>query len=170
MANIEASETGMKGQENCLEIFVEAVPSTLKAGDNEITFTRGVLSFANSGHTALVGIVPHATFAQERGIVHDSAEALSRSGIAEPLQPGDSIKWDLYDLLLDVHPGVASKVHLWGYKALLGWWLDCVAWAEYRIQGSATSKRTRNYKWRLRWSPAKFQADRINIDLEVINA
>jgi hypothetical protein len=115
----------------------------------------------------LVGVVPHATFAQERGIVHDATEALSRSKIVESIQPKETVKWDVYDLLLVTHPGVASKVHLWGYKAVLDWWLDFVAWAEYRTPDVAVPQETPRHKWRLRWSPAKSQTDTIDLALEV---
>jgi len=92
------------------------------SGGGEVAFARAVLTMVNAGHAALVGrLLPHATFAQERGLVHDATEALSRSRIVESIQPGEAVKWDVYDLLLVAHPGVASKVHLWGYKAVLDW-------------------------------------------------
>ena len=169
MPDTKAEETGTKRQESSLEISLQALPSKLQAsGGKEITFTRAILSLVNTGHTALVAVVPHATVAQERGIVHDATVAMSRSGIAESMQPGEAVKWDVYDLVLAAHPGVASKVHLWGYKAVLDWWLDFVAWAEYRTPDIATPQQTRNYQWRLRWSPAKSPGDKIGLDVEVV--
>ena len=168
MPDIKAAESKTKSQESCLEISLEAVPSKLQvSGGREIAFTRAMLSMVNTGHAALVGVVPHATFAQERGMVHDATEALSRSKIVESMQPGETVKWDVYDLLLVVHPGVASKVHLWGYKAVLDWRLDFVAWAEYRTPDVAMSRQTPKRQWKLRWSPAKSQADEIDLFLEV---
>jgi hypothetical protein len=169
MPDTKATETKTESKESCLEISLQAVPSTLEvSGGREIKFPRAILSMVNTGRTAFVGVVPHATFAQERGIVHDATEALSRSKIVESIQPGESVKWDVYDLLLVAHPGVASKVHLWGYKAVLDWWLDFVAWAEYRTPDVAIQQQTPKHQWRLRWSPAKSQADEIDLALEVV--
>jgi hypothetical protein len=168
MRDTKAGEAKTKSEECCLEVSLQAVPSKLEvSGGREIAFTRAMLSMVNTGHAALVGVVPHATFAQERGIVHDATEALSRLKIVESIQPKETVTWDVYDLLLVVHPGVASKVHLWGYKAVLDWWLDFVAWAEYRTPDVAVPHETPRHKWRLRWSPAKSQADAIDLALEV---
>ncbi|MGZ6248191.1 MAG: hypothetical protein ACXWMC_01065 [Syntrophales bacterium] len=169
MPDTKAGETNSKIQECCLEISLQAVPSKLEAsGGREIAFTRAMLSMANTGHAALVDVVPHAMFAQERGIVHDATEALSRSRIVESIQPGETVKWDVYDLLLIAHPGVASKVHLWGYKAVLDWWMEFVAWAEYRTPDVAMQQQTPKHQWRLRWSPAKSRADEIDLAMEVV--
>ena len=169
MPDPKDAETKTKGQEICLDISLQAVPSKLEvSGGREITFTRAMLSMVNIGHAALVGVVPHATFAQERGIVHDATEALSRSKIVESIQPKETVKWDVYDLLLVAHPGVASKVHLWGYKAVIDWWLDFAAWAEYRTPDVAMTQQTPKHQWRLRWSPAKSRADEIELTLEVV--
>ena len=167
MPDTKAGEMKMKSQESCLEISLQAVPSKLEvSGGREIAFTRAMLSMVNTGRTALVDVVPHATVAQERGIVHDATEALSRSRKVESIQPGETVKWDVYDLLFVAHPGVASKVHLWGYKAVLDWWLDFVAWAEYRTSDLAAPQQTPKHQWRLRWSPAKSQPDEIDLTLE----
>jgi plastocyanin len=168
MPDTKTGATQTKGQEICLDISLQAVPSKLEVSvGREITFTRAMLSMVNTGRTALVGVVPHAAVAQERGIVHDATEALSRVKIVESIQPGETVKWDVYDLLFVAHPGVASKVHLWGHKAVLDWWLDFVAWAEYRTSDVATPQQTPKHQWRLRWSPAKSQPDEIDLTLEV---
>ena len=168
MPDTKAAEAKTKSEECRLEISLQAVPSKLQVSEGrEIAFTRAMLSMVNNGDVALAGVVPHATFAQERGIVHDATEALSRSKIVEFIQPGETVKWDVYDLLLVAHPGVASKVHLWGYKAVLDWWLDFVAWAEYRTLDVAMPQQTPKHQWRLRWSPAKSRTDEIDLTLEV---
>ena len=168
MPDEKAEETKTKSEGSCLEISLQAVPSKLEvSGGREITFTRAMLSMVNTGDAALVDFVPHATFAQERGIVQDATEALSRSKIVKSVQPKETVTWDVYDLLLLAHPGVASKVHLWGYKAVLDWWLDFVAWAEYRTPDVALPQETARHRWRLRWSPAKSQTDAIHLALEV---
>ncbi len=169
MPDTKAGEANSKIPESCLQISLQAVPSTLGvSGGGEVAFARAVLTMVNAGHAALVGVVPHATFAQERGLVHDATEALSRSRIVESIQPGEAVKWNVYDLLLVAHPGVASKVHLWGYKAVLDWWLEFVAWAEYKTPDVATTQQTPKHQWRLRWNPAKSRADEIELVWEVI--
>jgi hypothetical protein len=168
MPDTKAAEIQTNSQESCLEISLQAVPSRLQvSGGREIAFTRAMLLMRNTGHAALVDVVAHATFAQERGIVHDATGALSRSKIVESIRPGETVKWDVYDLLLVAHPGVASKVHLWGYKAVLDWWLDFVAWAEYRTPDVSMQQQTPKHQWRLRWSPAKSRSDEIDLALEV---
>ncbi len=169
MPDTKPLETNSKIQEGCLDISLQAVPSKLEvSGGREIAFTRAMLSMMNTGHAALVGVVPHATFAQERGLIHDATEALSRSKIVESVQPGETVKWDVYDLLLVAHPGVAGKVHLWGYKAVLDWWLDFAAWAEYSTADVAVQQQTPKHQWRLLWSPAKSRADEIDLSCEVV--
>ncbi|MGO9139255.1 MAG: hypothetical protein ACLP9S_12815 [Syntrophales bacterium] len=169
MPETKAGETNSKIEKCCLEISLQAVPSKLEAsGGREISFRRAMLSMVNTSNAALVGVIPHATFAQERGIVHDATEALSRLRVVESIQPGEIVKWDVYDLVLIAHPGVASKVHLWGYKAVLDWWLEFVAWAEYRTPDVAMPQQTPKHQWRLRWSPAKSQADEIDLAMEVV--
>ena len=169
MPDAKAAETKTKSQESCLDISLQAVPSKLQViGGREIAFTRAVLSMVNTSQAALIGVVPHATFAQERGIVHDATDALSGSKIVESIQPGETVTWDVYELLLVAHPGVASKVHLWGYKAVLDWSLNFVAWAEYRTPDIAMPQQTPKHQWKLRWSPAKSQTDVIDLALEVV--
>ncbi len=166
MPDMNAGEMKMKNEGCPLKISLQAIPSKLQVtGGREIAFTRAVLSIVNDGPTALAGFIPHATFAQERGIVHDATEVLSRSKIVEAMQPGEQVTWDVYDLVLIAHPGVASKVHLWGHKAVLDWWLDFVAWAEYRTPDVAALQQTPKHRWRLRWSPAKAKADEIILEV-----
>jgi hypothetical protein len=62
---------------------------------------------------------------------------------------------------------VASKVHLWGYKAALNWWIDLSAWADYREQSAASPMRTAISRWKLRWVPAEPAAERIELSIEV---
>jgi hypothetical protein len=157
-------------QKNCMEISLQAIPSKLRvAGGKEISFRRAILSMHNTGQKALVGIVPHATLAQEGGAgsVYDGTEALSRAKTVESIPPGEAINWDVYDLLLNAHPGVAGKVHLWGYKAILDWWLELTVWVEYRTKDVATPLNTPISRWRLRWSPLKTSPDEVDLSIEL---
>ncbi len=158
-----------KGQELNLKISLQAVSSKLHVtGGREIPFNRAMLSINNAGNTAVVGFVPHATLAQEGGSVQDISGALSRTKTVESLLPGETLEWDMYDLLLAEHPGVASKVHLWGYKAILNWWFDLTVWAEYRTSDMATPVRTVASRWKFRWSPAKPPLEDVYLSIEVV--
>jgi len=151
-----------------LGFTLKTVPSTLRVtGGQEIPFARAILSLRNAGGGTAAGVVPHATLSEERGLVHDATEALKRATPSDSIPPGGELMWDVYDLLLAAHPGVASKVHLWGYKAALNWWIDLSAWAEYREEGAASPARTGVSRWRLRWSPAEPSAERIELSIEV---
>jgi hypothetical protein len=157
-------------QKSSMEISLQAVPSKLRAsGGQEIPFKRAILSMRNTGQTPLAGIVPHATLAQEGGAgsVYDGTEALSRAKTLESIPPGEAIHWDVYDLLLDAHPGVAGKVHLWGYKAILDWWLELTVWAEYRTPDAAAPLKSPIFRWRLRWSPLKTPPGEVDLSIEV---
>lgn len=156
-------------QEPRLEISLREVPSKLQiSGGREVPFTRAMLSMGNTGRMGLAGFIPHATLAQEGGIVYDVTDALSRSWKGDSLQPGETVAWDVYDLLLTEHAGVASKVHLWGYKAVVNWWFDLAVWADYRPSDSETPRSTPVYRWKLRWNPAGTAADEINLSVEVV--
>ena len=151
-----------------LEISLQAVPSKLRiTGGLEIPFSRAILSMRNAG-LKVVGLVPHATIAQEGGSVQDVSEALSQSGTVESLLPGDTLEWDIYDLLLSAHPGVASKVHLWGYKAVLNWWYNVDVWSEYLTPEALTPQHTSAFRWKLRWTPAPSASEGVNLSIEAV--
>lgn len=168
--NITDKDGTAKGQEHCLEISLQAVPSKLRAtGGREIPFNRAILSFSNNSNKAIARFVPHATLAQEGGSVQDLTEALSRTKTVKSIPPGETLNWDMYDLLLAEHPGVASKVHLWGYKAILNWCFDLAVWAEYRSSDSATPVRIATSRWKFRWSLAKPQSEDVDLSIDVVN-
>lgn len=156
-------------QESSIEISLQAVPSKLRLkGGKEISFSRAVLSMRNTGQTVLLGVVPHASLAQEGGAgsVHDGTEALSRAKNVESIPPGETVNWDVYSLLVDAHPGVAGKVHLWGYKAILNWLFELTVWAEYRTAEASTPLNTPISRWKLCWSPLGISSD--DVDLSII--
>jgi len=160
-----------KGEGNAmsrsLNFTLKTVPSTLRVtGGREIPFARAILVLHNAGDGTAAGVVPHATLSEERGLVHDATEALKRATPTDSIPPGGELTWDVYDLLLAAHPGVASKVHLWGYKAALNWWIDFSAWAEFREGDAAFPVRTGVSRWKLCWSPAETSAERIELSIE----
>ncbi len=152
-----------------LKFSIEAVPSTLRVtGGREIPFVRPILSLRNTGDTEATGIVVHATLAEDRGIVHDATEALGRATTADSMPPGGELKWDFYDLLLAAHPGGASKIHLWGYRAVLNWWIHLSVSAEYRQEGTREPLQTGVSRWKLRWFFPEPSAERIELALEYV--
>ena len=171
--NTMQSNTAGKGLtmgrgKGCLEISLQAVASTLRVtGGRDIAFRRAKLTMHNTGPMDVDGFAPHATLCQERGLVHDATEALCRNMTAQAMPAGGTVEWDVYDLLLAAHGGVASKVHLWGYKAILDWWFELSAWAEYRHPGAAPVQ-TPVSSWKLRWSPAKPPTEEISLSIEVV--
>jgi hypothetical protein len=96
-------------------------------------------------------MVPHATLGQEGGTVQDVSGAFPGGAVAS-MPPGGTVSWDVYDLLLPAHPGTASKVHMFGYRAALNWRFDLAAWAEYRSSADSPPVRTSLSRWALRWS------------------
>lgn len=162
-------EPKMNSQECRLEISLRAVPSRIgTSGGKEVPFKRGVLSLRNTGQTVVSGLVPHATLGQEGGSIQEVTETFSRSKTPESIKPGEAIEWDVYDQLLAAHPGAASKVHMFGYRAVLNWWFELVAWAEYRCPDVATSLQTPTTRWKMRWSLAKPPMDEVDLYIETV--
>ncbi len=152
-----------------LTFSITMVPSTLRVtGGREIPFERAILSLRNTGDAMALGIIPHATFSEERGLVHDATEVLRRAATAESIPPEGELQWSVYDVLLAAHAGVASKVHLWGYKAVLNWWIHLSAWAEYREEGAAAPLQTAVSRWMLRWNPSETPGEMIALSMEAV--
>ncbi|HVO66299.1 MAG TPA: hypothetical protein VMT12_07450 [Syntrophales bacterium] len=168
--NMTDKDATKEGQEISFEISLQAVSSTLKVtGGREIPFGRAILSIRNAGDKAITGFVPHATLAQEGGSVQDLTGALSRVKTVESLPPGETFKWDMYDLLLAEHPGVASKVHLWGYKAILNWWFFLTVWVEYSSPNIATPVNAAASRWKFSWNPAKPPSEGVGLSIEAVS-
>jgi hypothetical protein len=150
-----------------LAFALEALPSTLRVtGGREIPFARPVLVLRNTGDRPATGLVAHATLSEERGLAHDATETLGRSVPAAAFPPGAEIRWDLYEVLLAAHPGVGSKVRLWGHRAILGWWIDCCAWAAHSAAHDTAERKAA--RWRFRWSPAGAQSEGVELSVEAL--
>jgi hypothetical protein len=146
----ESTVSGGRG--SCLQISLQSVASHIQASDGrEIPFTRAVLTIRNVCDADVGHVVLHATLGQEGGTVQDVTHALARPDAAS-IRPGDAVSWYVYDLLLPAHPGTASKVHMFGYRAVLNWLFELSAWASYRVSGSAEPVQTPVSRWTLRWS------------------
>ena len=169
MSDLKANAATTKKQECCLEFSLQAASSTLEVtGNNQIPFSRASLLLRNTGQKAVVGVVPHATVTQEGGPEHDRTEALSRAGNVASISPGHEVVWDVYDLLLAEADGLASKIHLFGYKAVLNWWYELAVWAEYRLPDSTTPEQTPVTRLRLRWFPLAPPHNNIDVTIEVV--
>ena len=148
---LEGTE-GRDDQERCVVIALQPAESKLKASNGkEISFTRAVLTLRNTCTTALSGLVVHATLGQEGGTVQDVSSAFPGTAGAS-IPPRGSVSCHVYDLLLPAHAGTASKVHMFGYRAVLNWRFDLAVWAEYRRSAGSPLVRTPVSRWTLRWS------------------
>ena len=168
-SNTADKGAGKSRQELNLEISLQAVTSKLRVtGGREIPFIRAILSIHNASDKEVAEFVPRAALTQEGGSVQDLTEAFSRTKARESIPPGETLDWDMYDLLLAEHPGVASKVHLWGYKAILNWWFDLAVWVEYLSPDTAAAARTETYRWKFRWNPAKPSSEDVDLSIEAV--
>ncbi len=144
--------TSSRRQDQCLEISLQPAASTIRASDGrDIPFTRAVLTIRNDCDTDVIDLVPHASLGQEGGTVQDVSPVFARLAV-QSIPPGESVSWDVYDLLLPAHPGTGSKVHMFGYRAALNWRFDLAVWAGCRLKGSSGPVQTPVARWSLRWS------------------
>jgi hypothetical protein len=154
-----------RSRESCLTIELQSAASTLRASDGrEIRFARAALTMRNDCPAELIDLVPHASLGQEGGTVQDVSRAFP--GTAAVLPPGGFLQWDVYDLLLPAHPGTASKVHMFGYRAALNWRFELAAWAEYRLPDAPEPVRTPIARWALRWSLVEAAGGAVALTIE----
>jgi len=151
MPDTSEKKPGLGDQERCLDISLQTVDSRMLASNGkEISFSRAVLTVRNVCNAEL-SMVPHATLGQEGGTVQDVSGAFpGNAGVTIP--PGGTVSGDVYDLLLPAHPGTASKVHMFGYRAVLNWRFDLAVWVEYRRSAGSPPVLTPVSRWTLRWS------------------
>ena len=152
-------------QRSCLAISVQAIASHLRASDGrEIPFTRAMLTVRNNCKEDVIDLSTNATLGQEGGTVQDVTNALTAPPASIP--PGGSITWDVYDLLLPAHPGTASKVHMFGYRAALNWRFDLAVWAAYRCSAASPLEQTTVSRWVLRWHVADTATGAVKLAIE----
>ncbi|MGC2063908.1 MAG: hypothetical protein WA610_13095 [Thermodesulfovibrionales bacterium] len=155
-------------REPCLDISLQSTGSTIGGtGGREIQFARAILKIRNVCDAEVVNVVPHATLGQEGGTVQDVSDSFSRSAPLS-IPPGGAAEWDVYDLLLPVHPGTASKIHMFGYRAALNWRFDLTVWAEYLTPVSSLPAQTSASRWALRWSVADPSGGEIGLAIEKV--
>ncbi|MDP2157792.1 MAG: hypothetical protein Q8K68_08805 [Nitrospirota bacterium] len=169
MADTSDGKAGRDDHERYLVFSLQAEASHLRASDGRmIPFTRAILTMRNVCDAELVSVVFHATLGQEGGTVQDISSSLSPSAPSS-IPPGGTVKWDVYDTLLPAHPGAASKIHMFGYRAALNWRFDLAAWAEYRSLDSAVTADTPVSRWTLRWGVADTAGGEVALVIEEVN-
>jgi hypothetical protein len=169
MVDTSEEQTQTGGKNLCLDISLQSVPSHLRASDGkEISFTKALLTIRNICTTEAVNVVLHATLCQEGGTVQDVTSSLSHSAPSS-IPPEGAFSWDVYDLLLPAHPGTASKIHMFGYRAALNWRFDLAAWAQYRPSVSSEPLKTPILRWSLRWSVADPSTGAIGLTIVEVN-
>jgi hypothetical protein len=153
-------------RDNCLDISLQPAASYIHASDGrEIPFTKAILTIHNVCNSEVVIVEAHATLGQEGGTVQDVTSSLSQPAYSS-IPPGRTASWDVYDLLIPAHPGTASKIHMFGYRAALNWRFDLTAWAEYRFSGSSVAVQTPVSRWALRWSVADPVTGEVKLTIE----
>jgi len=164
MPEADKGKEGKDDREDCIAISVPAADLKLAATNGkEISFTRAVLTVRNTCSEEL-NLVPHATLGQEGGTVQDVSHALTI--LSALLLPHGSVSWDVYDLLLPAHAGTASKVHMFGYRAVLNWRFDLAVWAGYRRAADSSVGLTPVSRWALRWSVPDATAGAVALAIE----
>ena len=149
----------------CVQISLVSQASHLKTSDGrEIPFTRAVLEVRNACDAEVLDLSLHVTLGQEGGTVQDVTQALTAPPASLP--PDGRISWDLYDLLLPAHSGTSSKVHMFGYRAVLNWRFDLAVRAAYRHGALFSSEETPISRWVLRWHVADTVAGAVELDIE----
>lgn len=153
-------------REICLDISLQTAASSMHASSGrEISFTRAILTIRNLCDFEAVDVVPHATLGQEGGTEQDVTGSLAQAA-SSSLPPGGTASWDVYDVLIPAHPGSASKVHMFGYRAALNWRFELAAWAEYKPSGSSAVVRTAVSRWAFRWSIADTATGDVELSIE----
>ncbi len=157
----------LDGNMNCIDITLQSVDSTLRLNDGrEIPFVRAILVIRNVCNSEVLDVEPRATLGQERGTVQEVTSSFSQKA-HESIPPGGTATWDVYDEIIPAHPGASSKVHLFGYRAVLTWRFELAAWAEYRPSGLYEPIKTPISRWALRWT-APESTGRVELAIEEI--
>lgn len=168
MADTSEERVATGGRDGSIDISLQHVDSHIRASDGrEIPFARAVLTIRNSFTAEAVDVILHATLGQEGGTVQDVTSALTQA--APPSIPPDgTVRCDVYDLLLPAHPGTASKVHMFGYRAAMNWRFDLAAWAEYRLPGSVKILQTPVSRWAFHWSVVDQATGAVDVTIETV--
>lgn len=162
--------TGQEQKTGPLTIRLKEIPSTLKISPSgEIQFPRAVLAILNTGPDPLNIYISQAGLFQEGGMLQDVTKALNKTLSGRFIPPEDTLQWDLYDLLMTEHPGVSSKVHLFGYKAVLNWRFELDLTVEYRLSAESLPVQTPLYRAKFQWNASKTALGKVALSIEVVS-
>jgi hypothetical protein len=154
------------GQGGCLAISLRSAASSVRTSDGrEIPFARAMLTIHNICGTEVADLVPQASLGQEGGTIQNVAHAFAGTAPAS-IPPGGSVAWDVYDLLLPAHAGSASKVHMFGHRAVLNWRFELAAWAQYQLKGSSGPEKTPTKRWAFWWSVPDRDSGAVTLTIE----
>jgi hypothetical protein len=162
--------TRQEMEASLLKFWLEVVPSTLKiAPGGEIKFPRPVLVIQNVGPDPAKVLISHASIFQEGGMPQEVTETLNKKLIDRFIPPEDTLRWDLYDLLIAEHPGVASKVHLFGYKAVLNWWFELSVKTDCRLSDGSLSVQMPLFRAKFRWNASKPALEKVDLSIDPLS-
>jgi hypothetical protein len=154
-----------ENEARCIVFSLQAAASNLRASDGrEVPFKRAILLARNVCESDVIDLSLHTTLGQEGGTVQDVTHAIA--GSPDSLLSGGNISWDVYELLLPAHPGTASKIHMFGYRAALNWRFDLAAWAAYRRSAVSPPEQTPVSRWVLRWHVADTVTGAVELAIE----
>lgn len=153
---------------DCLDISLQSLASPLRTHDGkEVPFTRAILVVRNGCDAEVVNLQLHATLGQEGGTVQDITSAFAQRALST-VPSGKVEKWDVFDQLIAIHPGAASKIHMFGYRAVLNWRFDLATWAEYRYHDVSTSVQTPVFTWAFRWTVPDPATGKVELTIEAL--
>jgi len=170
MPDISGGNEAALASDPCLDISLESVASHIRTSDGrEIPFARAMLTVRNICDAEVLSVMPHANIGQEGGTVQDVTGAFSHAAVAS-IPSGGTVSWDVFDQLLPAHPGTASKVHMFGYRAALNWMFDLSAYAEYLHSGSSLPLQTPVSRWTFRWSVINTTTGEVGLTIDTLSA
>lgn len=168
MSDTPDKQASAAGRETCLEISLQSVASNMQGSTGQVLpFSRAVLQLRNVCDVELASVMLHATLGQEGGTLQDVSGALAADAV---IPAGGVIAWDVYDILIPAHPGAASKIHMFGYRAALNWRFELTVRAEYSTPGSPRPVTLEDLRWAFRWYATGSSSGEVALDIEEVKA
>lgn len=122
-------------------------------GGKPIAFTDAVLVVRNAGAVPVGELRATATVRQEDALLCEARDALGATLAGRVLAPGESVAGSALALLQEVDAGLASRVHLFGVKALLTWRFRVAAEVHCRAADGASGQGKARAEFAFHWVP-----------------
>ena len=122
-------------------------------GGKPIPFTDAALVVHNAGAVPLGELRATVTVRQEDSLLCEARDAMGAALGGRVLAPGESVAVGAFALLQEVDQGLASRVHLFGVKALLTWRFRVVAEVDCRAAGGASGRGKARAEFAFHWAP-----------------